>query len=64
MAIIAGKSSEVVGNKDSTLILRGSSVKIQWGNKFIDELAIELKISFPSIKGFSVRNLKNMKKKD
>ena len=33
-----------------------------WGNKFIDELAIELKVSFPSIKGFSVRNLKNMKK--
>lgn len=33
-----------------------------WGNKFIDELAVELKISFPNIKGFSVRNLKNMKK--
>lgn len=34
----------------------------KWGNKFIDELAIELKITFPNIKGFSVRNLKNMKK--
>ena len=33
-----------------------------WGNKFIDELTIELKVSFPNIKGFSVRNLKNMKK--
>lgn len=33
-----------------------------WGNKFVDELAVELKISFPNIKGFSVRNLKNMKK--
>ncbi|MEG2381092.1 MAG: DUF1016 N-terminal domain-containing protein [Oscillospiraceae bacterium] len=33
-----------------------------WGNKFIDQLAIELKVSFPNIKGFSVRNLKNMKK--
>lgn len=33
-----------------------------WGNKFIDELAIELKLSFPNIKGFSIRNLKNMKK--
>lgn len=33
-----------------------------WGNKFIDELAVELKTSFPNIKGFSVRNLKNMKK--
>lgn len=33
-----------------------------WGNKFIDELATELKITFPNIKGFSVRNLKSMKK--
>ena len=32
-----------------------------WGNKFIDHVAIELKISFPSLKGFSVRNLKYMK---
>lgn len=28
----------------------------------IDELAVELKITFPNIKGFSVRNLKSMKK--
>lgn len=34
--VIAGKPSNTVGEKDSTLILRGSSVKIQWGNKFID----------------------------
>lgn len=34
----------------------------KWGNKFIDEMALELKMSFPNIKGFSVRNLKNMKK--
>ena len=34
----------------------------EWGNKFIDEMACELKISFPNIKGFSVRNLKSMKK--
>lgn len=33
-----------------------------WGNKFIDELSTELKITFPNIKGFSVRNLKSMKK--
>lgn len=36
--------------------------KSSWGNKFIDELSMELKITFPNIKGFSVRNLKNMKK--
>lgn len=34
----------------------------EWGNKFIDATAHELKISFPNIKGFSVRNLKSMKK--
>ena len=32
-----------------------------WGNKFIDNVAMELKISFPNLKGFSVRNLKYMK---
>lgn len=32
----------------------------EWGNKFIDHLAIELKVSFPNIKGFSIRNLKNI----
>ena len=38
------------------------SEKSKWGNKFIDDLAMELKMSYPSIKGFSVRNLKSMKK--
>lgn len=32
-----------------------------WGNKFIDSLALDLKMSFPNLKGFSVRNLKYMK---
>jgi hypothetical protein len=34
----------------------------EWGNKFIDNLSIDLKLEFPNIKGFSVRNLKNMRK--
>ncbi len=34
----------------------------QWGNKFIDSLSVDLKLEFPEIKGFSIRNLKNMKK--
>lgn len=34
----------------------------RWGNKFIDNLSIDLKLEFPTIKGFSIRNLKNMKK--
>ena len=33
-----------------------------WGNKFIESLSTEMKIEFPNIKGFSVRNIKNMKK--
>ena len=33
---IAGKPSNTIGDKDSQLVLRGSSIKIQWGNKFID----------------------------
>lgn len=34
----------------------------QWGNKFIDNLSMDLKIEFPEIKGFSIRNLKYMRK--
>lgn len=33
-----------------------------WGNRFIESLSTEMKIEFPNIKGFSVRNIKNMKK--
>ena len=35
---------------------------IQWGNKFVDELSIELKVRFPKAKGYSPRNLRNMRK--
>lgn len=31
-----------------------------WGNKFIENLAQDIKIDFPDMKGFSVRNLKYM----
>lgn len=34
----------------------------EWGNKFIDNLSIDLKLEFPNITGFSVRNLKYMRK--
>lgn len=36
--------------------------KISWGNKFVDELSTELKIKFPQAKGYSTRNLRNMRK--
>lgn len=33
---IGGKPSNIIGDASSQLILKGTSVKIQWGNKFID----------------------------
>ena len=33
----------------------------KWENKFVNSLALELKLSFPNLKGFSVRNLNYMK---
>lgn len=63
MAVIAGKPSEVIGNKDSTLILRGSSVKVQWGNKFID-LIKNGKIATESEKILKVANSEEELKTD
>ncbi len=34
----------------------------EWGNKFIDNLSADLRMSFPTAKGYSVRNLKYMAK--
>lgn len=33
-----------------------------WGNRFIDNLAKDIKFAFPNAKGYSVRNLKYMAK--
>ena len=33
-----------------------------WGNKFIENLAYDIKLEFPDSKGYSVRNLKYMSK--
>ena len=33
-----------------------------WGNKFVENLAADIKISFPDATGYSVRNLKYMAK--
>lgn len=33
-----------------------------WGNKFIENLAADIKLSFPNANGYSVRNLKYMSK--
>ena len=37
-------------------------VNNKWGASFIDTLARDLKIEFPSIKGMSARNLRYMQK--
>ena len=34
----------------------------KWGDKFIDSLALELKLDYPNVKGFSGRNLRRMKR--
>ncbi len=34
----------------------------EWGNKFIENLSIDLKLDFPNSTGFSVRNLKYIRK--
>ncbi|MCL2045030.1 MAG: DUF1016 N-terminal domain-containing protein [Oscillospiraceae bacterium] len=34
----------------------------KWGNKFIDNLARDIKLAFPGIRGYSSRNLKYMRK--
>ena len=36
--------------------------KSEWGNKFIDNLASDIKREFPDTTGFSIRNLKYMKR--
>ena len=34
----------------------------KWGNKFVRNLSIKLKVDFPNMKGFSITNLKYMRK--
>ena len=48
------KTNIFIGN----VIIRNS----QWGNKFVENLSKDMKMRFPSAKGYSVRNLKYMKK--
>lgn len=33
-----------------------------WGSRFVENLAADIKLSFPEMKGYSVRNLKYMAK--
>ena len=38
------------------------SENASWGNNFINNLEIEIKLDFPNIKGFSARNLRDMRR--
>ena len=53
-------------NKEPILLYHGIGRIINghksWGNKFIEKLAADIKLSFPEAKGYSVRNLKYMAK--
>ena len=40
----------------------GFIIDKSWGNKFIDNLARDIKIAYPNSAGYSVRNLKHMAK--
>ena len=48
------KTNLFIGN----VIIRNS----EWGNKFVDNLSKDMKMKYPGAKGYSVRNLKYMKK--
>lgn len=56
---IAGKPSTVIGNQNTNLILKGQSVKIQWGNKFID-LIKDGKICSDSNSAISIKSANNI----
>ena len=36
--------------------------KSVWGNKFVDNLQRDIRLSFPNLKGFSARNMRSMAK--
>ena len=58
---------EIVMNANSNLVNlyyrigKIISENFCWGNKFVSNIAIELKLAFPNLKGFSERNLNYMK---
>ena len=53
-------------NKDLVLMYYNIGLKLiennKWGSSFIDTLAKDLKVEFPTLKGMSARNLRYMQK--
>jgi len=65
--IKAAQYKAVLGVNREQIFLYWSIGKIiiansEWGNKFVDNLARDIKSEFPNSKGYSVRNLKYMRK--
>lgn len=58
-AVLSVNHALIVRNLNIGNLIISKSV---WGNKFIDNLAKDIKMEFPRMTGFSVRNLKYMKK--
>jgi len=65
---VAFTRNKIVENANKELIIMYYNIGVKiieynkWGNSFIDNLAKDLKISFPDIKGMSARNLRYMQK--
>ena len=67
MRIHNAQYKAVLGANREQIVLYWSIGKViidnsQWGNKFIDNLAKDIKIEFPGSTGYSSRNLKYMRK--
>jgi len=65
--IHAAQYKAVLGANREQIILYWNIGKViiensQWGNKFIDNLARDIKLEFPDSTGYSIRNLKYMRK--
>lgn len=58
-AVLSMNHALIVRNLNIGNLIISKSV---WGNKFIDNLAKDIKMEFPRMTGFSVRNLKYMKR--
>ncbi|MCL1991183.1 MAG: PDDEXK nuclease domain-containing protein [Defluviitaleaceae bacterium] len=63
----SAQNKAVMGVNREQIILYWELGKIiinnsEWGNKFIDNLARDIKLEFPNVKGYSVRNLKYMRR--
>ena len=65
--IRAAQYKAVLGANREQIVLYWNIGKIiiansQWGNKFIDNLARDIRLEFPNATGYSSRNLKYMRK--